>query len=175
MSNDTIDLLKVLVVTFLVMAVATAFLFLLGDTFQTYGGNLPLIGDLPVYAPPSAVPVLVDIRWLVVIGATFLVASGLVLLAWSATLDMALLVFAKAVTVAITALFGIFAGTWVYMRLMEGTELSLASLNRLGVALIAFFVFSTVLRTASLRGTGPLRFLIGIGLIVLGPILLASF
>jgi hypothetical protein len=175
MSNDTIDLLKVLVVTFLVMALATAVLFFLGEAFQTYGGSLPLIGDLPAYNPPAAVPVLVDTRWLVVVGAAFLVASGLVLLAWSGTLDMAMLVFAKAVTVLISALFGIFAGTWLFMRVSEGTELSLASLNRLGIALVVFFVFSTVLRTPNLRASGALRFFIAAVLIVLGPILLASF
>jgi hypothetical protein len=174
MSNDTTDLLKVLVVTFVLMALATALLFLIGEAFQTYGSGLPLIGDLPAYQPPSAVPVLVDTRWLVIVGAAFLVANGLVLLGWSGTLDMAMLIFAKAVTVLIAAMFGMFAGTWGFMRLTQGSELSLLSLNRLGIALVVFFIFSTILRTPNLRSGGPMRFVIAAGLILLGPILLVS-
>lgn len=174
MSQDTIDLLKVIVVTFLLMSAATLLMFYTAFALRTYGGNLPVLGDLPAYDPPSAVPVLVDTRFLVVLGAAFVTASGIGLALWSATVDMALLVFAKAVTLLISATFGIFAGTWAYMRLAESTELSLASLNRLGIALVLFFIFSTVLRTSNLRAGGALRFVAAAGLVVLGPILLVS-
>jgi len=174
MSQDTVDLVKVMVVTFLAFAIGALALFFVGAALRDYGGSLPVIGDLRPYEPPSAIPVIVDTRGLVVVGAVFLAASGLALAAWSATLDMALLVFAKAVTVLVSAAFGIFAGTWGYMRVTEGAELSLASLNRLAIALVLFFVFSTVLRNANLRGTGPMRFVVAVVLVVLGPILLAS-
>jgi hypothetical protein len=174
MSQDTIDLLKVMVVAFVLFAAGALALFFVSAALREYGGSLPVIGNLRAYDPPSAIPVIVDMRWVVVVGATFLTASGLALAAWSATLDMALLVFAKAVTVLIAAAFGIFAGTWGYMRLTQGSELSLMSLNRLAIALVAFFVFSTLLRNANLRGTSPMRFVAAIVLVVLGPILLAS-
>jgi hypothetical protein len=71
-------------------------------------------------------------------------------------------------------MFGMFAGTWGFTRLTRGTELSLLSLNRLGIALVVFFIFSTILRTPNLRSGGPMRFVIAAGLILLGPILLVS-
>lgn len=175
MTQDTIDLIKVMVVTFLALALGTVAMFFVASLLRTYGGDLPVIGDLRAYDPPAAIPVIVDIRLFVVLGASFLTASGLALAAWSATLDMALLVFAKAITVLISAAFGIFAGTWAYMRLFTGSELSLMSLNRPAIALVAFFVFSTLMRNANLRGIGPLRYLVAALLVLLGPILLASF
>ena len=174
MSQDTIDLLKAMVVIVLVFALSTLVMLYLLFAYRTFGGNLPVIGSLPSYEPPAAIPLLVDVRWLVVLGATFLTGSGLTLILTSQTMDMAMLIFAKAMTLIITAAFGIFGGIWLYMRLSAGSELSLASLNRLAIALVIFFVLASVLRLSSLRASGALRFAIAAGLILLGPIVLVS-
>jgi hypothetical protein len=174
MTQDTIDLLKVMIVVLVLMAVASLGLFYLGDLLRTYGQGLPVIGGLPTYAPPDVVPMLVDVRSFVVLGATFLVAAGIATILTSNTIDMALLLLAKAVAVLISAHLGIFAGTWAYMRLTAGSDLALVSLNRIGIALVAFLVFSSVLRTSNLRAMGLVRYPIALILILLGPIVLVS-
>lgn len=169
MSRDTVDLIKVVLVVFALAAVAIVVVLYLGFLLRTYGAGLPVISDLPRYEPPAAIPVVVDTRLLILVGAVFLTASGLALIVASETLDMALAVLAKAVTVVIAAGFGIFAGTWAYMRLSAGTDLSLLSLNRLAIGLLLFFLFATVLSNRAMRQWGPMRFVAAAVLIALGP------
>lgn len=172
MTQDLVDLLKVMLVTALLAAASALVLFGVIALVRQYGASLPLIGDAAGYAPPSAVPVLVDMRFLIVLGAVFLTASGLALVLTSTTLDTALLILAKAVCVLLSAGLGIFAGTWLFMRLTEGTELSLTSLNRPAIALLVFLLFASVLRNAALRSLGTLRLVAALGLVLLGPVVL---
>ncbi|GHA11234.1 hypothetical protein GCM10007989_01930 [Devosia pacifica] len=174
MSQDTIELVKVLLVTALIMLVGTLALFYLLLGIATFGQDLPVIGDLAPYAPTDMIPQLVDMRPFVVVGAVFLVVCGLTLMLSSLTLDMATALFAKAAAMLLAAHFGIFAGTWLFVRLSSGNELSIASLNRPGIALLAFFAFATIFRNAALRGLGAMRFAIAVLLILLGPVVLVS-
>jgi hypothetical protein len=94
------------------------------------------------------------------------------LVLFSQTIDMALLITSKAVTVVITALLGFVAGHMVYLQLTEGTALALQPMTPVFIALAAFLVLSTALSVQSLRRLGNLRFVVAAGLVVLGPMLL---
>ena len=174
MSQDTIDLAKAMVATCALFAVSTLALLYLIVAYRLFGGNLPVIGSLPDYQPGAAVPMLMETRFLVQLGATLLMGSGLALILTSVTVDMAILIFAKAMTLLVTAMFGMLAGTWGYVRLTSGSELGLSGINRLAIALIVFFLLASVLRLSTFRAWGLGRFIAAIAMILLAPILLVS-
>lgn len=174
MSQDTIDLIKVMVVSLLIFAISTIAIVYLLVVFRTYGGSVPVIGKLPSLDLGAIIPALAETRLLVILGAMFVMASGISLILTSVTIDMAMLIIAKAMTLLITAMFGVLAGLWGYVRLSQGTELALPGINRLGIALIVFFVLSSVLRNATFRGWGAMRFVAAAAMIILAPVLLVS-
>ena len=174
MSQDTIDLVKAMLAIFLVFAISTLAILYLLVAYHLFGGNLPVIGSLPPYQPNAIVPMLMETRVLVVLGATLLMGSGLALILTSVTIDMAILIFAKAMTLLVTAMFAIIAGHWGYVRLSSGGELGLPGLNRLGIALIVFFLLASVLRLATFRAWGVGRIIAAIGMILLAPVLMVS-
>ncbi|QQR40690.1 hypothetical protein [Devosia rhizoryzae] len=172
MSKDTTDLLKVLAIT-LVLFAATTLVMLYGIALLAqYGANLPMVGSLPLNAPPELIPLLADSRVFTTLAAVHVTATGLALIVAIGMLDMALLITAKAVAVVIAALLGFALGHMIYLQLTENTQLNLNPLLPSLVALIGFLVLSTVLAVAALRGLGNLRFVVGLGLVVLGPVLL---
>lgn len=174
MSQDVIDLIKAMLAIFVVFALATLAILYLLVGYRIFGGNLPVIGDLPAYQPGAAVPMLVDPRVLILLGATLVMASGLALIITSMTVDMAILIFAKAMTLLVIAMFAIIAGQWAFLRLSAGTEMGLPGINRLGIALIVFFLLASMLRLATFRAWGIGRFIAAIAMILLAPVLLVS-
>ena len=172
MSQDTLDLLKVLVATALVFVISTLVMLYVIYLLAQYGGNLPMIGSLPLRAPPEMVPMLADNRIFSTLAAVHVTATGLALLISSNTIDMALLITAKAVAVLITALLGFVGGHMVYLQLTEGTAFALSPLTPAFVALAAFLVLSSFLSVPSLRQLGNLRFAVAIAGILMGPMLL---
>ncbi|MFD2649752.1 hypothetical protein ACFSX5_18350 [Devosia albogilva] len=172
MSQDTIDLLKVLVATALVFAGGTLVMLYVIFLLAQYGANLPMIGALPLQAPPELVPVLVDSRVFPTLAAVHVTASGIALLLASHTIDSALLIAAKAVAVVITALIGFAGGHMIYLQLNESTPVALNALAPALIALAGFFVLSTWLSVGNLRQLGNLRFVVGVAAILLGPTLL---
>jgi len=175
MSQDTIDLIKAMLAIFLLFAISTLAMLYLLLAYRLYGGNLPVINALPAYQPGGAVPLLVGVQPLVVLGATLMMASGLTLILTSMTLDMGILIFAKAMTLLVTGMAGIIAGHWGYVRLSSGQELGLAGINQLGIALLVFFLLASILRLATFRAWGVYRFVAAIAMILLAPVLLVSF
>lgn len=172
MSKDFIDLLKVLLATALVFAVSTLVMLYVIYLFAQYGANLPMVGSLPLNAPPEMVPMLADNRLFTTLAAVHVTASGLALLINSNTIDMALLITSKAVAVVITALLGFVGGHMIYLQLTENTAFALAPLTPVAVVLVAFLVLSSVLSVYSLRQLGNLRFVVAIAMVVMGPMLL---
>lgn len=172
MSQDTMDLLKVLTVTVLLFAGSTLAMLYGIALFAQYGADLPMIGSLPLALPPEMIPLLAESRIFAVLGAVHVIASGFALLLTSNTVDMALLITAKAATVIITALLGFAGGHIIYLQLTENTPLALSGLTPALVALVAFLVLSSFLSVQSLRRLGNLRFPIAVALIVLGPALM---
>ena len=172
MSQETTDLLKVLAVTLLVFAGSTLVMLYGILLLAQYGANLPMVGSLPLNAPPELVPVLVGTGVFATLAAVHVTASGIALLLTSNTIDMALLITAKAVTVVIMALLGFAGGHMIYLQLTENTALNLNPLLPAIVGLIGFLVLSTLLSVPALRRLGNLRFAIGVGLIIMGPLLL---
>lgn len=172
MSKDTTDLLKVLAVTLLVFAGSTLVMLYAILLLSRYGANLPMVGSLPLNAPPELVPLLADSRVFSTLAAVHVTASGVALLLTSNTIDMSLLIAAKAVSVVIVALLGFVGGHMVYLQITESTPVNLNPLMPSFVALAAFFVLSSFLSVPALRALGNLRFVVGIGLIILGPLLL---
>lgn len=172
MSQDTTDLLKVLAVT-LVLFAGTTLVMLYGIALLAqYGANLPMVGSLPLNAPPELIPLLADSRVFTTLAAVHVTATGLALLVAINTLDMALLITAKAVAVVIAALLGFAVGHMVYLQLTENTALNLNPLLPSLVALIGFLVLSTLIAVPELRRLGNLRFVVGLALVILGPLLL---
>ena len=172
MSQDTTDLLKVIAVT-LVLFAATTLVMLYGIALLAqYGANLPMVGSLPLNAPPELIPLLADSRVFTTLAAVHVTATGLALLVAIGTVDMALLITAKAVTVVIAALLGFAVGHMVYLQLTENTQLNLNPLLPSLIALLGFLVLSTALSVPGLRRLGNLRFVVGLGLVILGPLLL---
>ncbi|KKB09699.1 hypothetical protein [Devosia chinhatensis] len=172
MSQDTTDLLKVLAVTLLVFAGSTLVMLYVILLLAQYGANLPMVGSLPLYAPPEIVPLLVGSGVFATLAAVHVTASGIALVLTSNTIDMALIITAKAVTVVIMALLGFAGGHMVYLQLNENTALNLNPLLPALIALVGFFVLSTMLSVPALRRFGNLRFVLGLAAIVLGPMLL---
>jgi hypothetical protein len=172
MSQDTMDLLKVMAATLLVFMASTLVMLYAIYLLAQYGANLPMVGALPLNAPPEMVPLLARNGVFATLAAVHVTATGLALLVASTTIDMALLITAKAVTVVITALLGFAGGHMVYLQLTENTALNLSPLTPALVALAGFFILSTLLSVPQLRRLGGIRFVIGIALAVLGPLLL---
>lgn len=174
MSNDSVDLLKVLAVTALVFAAGTLVLLYVMLLWSQYGVNMPVIGSLPLQAPPEMVPPLADNRLFTTLAAAHVTALGLALLMTSNTVDMALLISSKAVTVVISALLGFVGGHMIFLQLNEGRAFSLGPLTALAIALVGFWVLSTFLSVQNLRQLGNLRFVVALGLLLLGPVLLVA-
>ncbi|WIY54251.1 hypothetical protein O9Z70_06945 [Devosia sp. YIM 151766] len=172
MSQDTTDLLKVLAVTLLIFAGSTLIMLYAILLLAQYGANLPMVGSLPLHAPPELVPILAGSGVFATLAAVHVTASGLALLLNSNTIDMALLITAKAVTVVIMALIGFAGGHMIYLQLTENTALNLNLLLPALIALVGFLALSTLVSVPALRRLGNLRFVLGIGAIVLGPLLL---
>ena len=172
MSQDSIDLLKVLAATALVFAAGTLVMLYVIYLLSQYGADLPMIGSLPLTAPPEMVPLLANSQLFATLAAAHVTAMGLALLLTSQTIDMALLITSKAVAVVITALIGFAGGHMIYLQLNERTALNLQALTPALIALVAFLVLSSVLSIPSLRQLGNLRFVVAIGLILIGPMLL---
>jgi hypothetical protein len=172
LSQDLTDLLKVLAATALVFAASTLVMLYVIYLLAQYGANLPMVGSLPLNAPPEMVPMLADNRLFTTLAAAHVTAAGLALLLTANTIDMALLITSKAVAVVITALLGFVGGHMVYLQLTEGTRFALEPLAPAAIALLAFLVLSSVLSVQNLRGLGNLRFVVAIGMIVMGPMLL---
>lgn len=172
MSQDTIDLLKVLVATALVFAAGTLAMLYVIFLLAHYGANLPMIGALPLQAPPELVPLLVDSRVFPTLAAVHVTATGLALLLTSHTVDSALLIAAKAVAVVIAALIGFAGGHMLYLQLNENTSLGVNALVPALIALAGFFILSTWLSVRTLRQLGNLRFVAAVAAILLGPVLL---
>jgi hypothetical protein len=171
-SQDSIDLLKVLAATALVFAAGTLVMLYVIYLLSQYGADLPMIGSLPLTAPPEMVPLLANTQLFATLAAAHVTAMGLALLLTSQTIDMALLITSKAVAVVITALIGFAGGHMIYLQLNERTALNLQALTPALIALVAFLVLSSVLSIPSLRQLGNLRFVVAIGLILIGPMLL---
>jgi len=171
-SQDSIDLLKVLAATALVFAAGTLVMLYVIYLLSQYGADLPMIGSLPLTAPPEMVPLLANSQLFATLAAAHVTAMGLALLLTSQTIDMALLITSKAVAVVITALIGFAGGHMIYLQLNERTALNLQALTPALIALVAFLVLSSVLSIPSLRQLGNLRFVVAIGLILIGPMLL---
>ncbi len=172
MTQETTDLLKVLAVTLLVFAGSTLVMLYGIYLLAQYGANLPMVGSVPLNAPPELVPILVGSGVFATLAAVHVTASGLALLLTSNTIDMALLIAAKAVTVVIMALLGFAVGHMIYLQLTENAALNLNPLLPAIIGLAGFLVLSTMLSVPALRGLGNLRFAVGVGLVVLGPLLL---
>lgn len=172
MSQDTTDLLKVLAVTLLVFAGGTLVMLYTIFLLAHYGANLPMVGALPLAAPPEMLPLLAQSQVFSTLAAVHVTSMGIALLLTSTTIDAALLIAAKAVTVVITAMLGFAVGHMVYLQLTESTPLNLNTLAPALLLLLAFFVLSTLANLAAFRRLGNLRFVVGVGLVVLGPLLL---
>jgi hypothetical protein len=172
LSQDTGELLKVLFATALVFAVGTLAMLYLILLFAQYGGDLPMVGSLPLSAPPEMVPLLADTELFSTLAAVLVTASGLALVLTSTTIDMALLITAKAGAVIVAALLGFVGGHMIYLQLTEQTAIALQPVTPAVLALLGFLVLSSLLSVQSLRRFGALRFPIAIVLVVLGPILL---
>ncbi|MEQ8594136.1 MAG: hypothetical protein RIC04_10690 [Parvibaculum sp.] len=172
MSQETTDLLKVLAVTLLVFAASTLVMLYGILLLAQYGADLPMVGSLPLNAPPELVPVLTGSGVFATLAAVHVTGSGIALLLTSTTIDMALLIISKAVTVVIMALLGFAGGHMVYLQITENAALNLNPLLPALVGLIGFLVLSTALSVPALRRLGNLRYAVGIGLIILGPLLL---
>ncbi len=56
MSQDTIDLLKVLAAVLLVFATSTLVMLYVIFLMAQYGANLPMVGAVPLFAPPELIP-----------------------------------------------------------------------------------------------------------------------
>ena len=172
MSQDSIDLLKVLAATALVFAVSTLVMLYLILLLAQYGAGLPVIGSLPVATPPEMVPFLANNQIVVTLAAVHVTAMGLALVLTSGTVDMTLLIVSKAITVIITALLGFVGGRMIFLQLTENASIALQPLTPAVVALIGFFVLSSLLSVQNLRELGPLRFAAALALVLAGPMLL---
>ena len=170
MSQDIIDLLKVLAATLVTFAASTLVMLYVIYLLAQYGANLPMIGAVPLSAPPEMVPLLARNQILPTLAAVHVTATALVLNAH--TIDMALLITAKAVTVVVTALLGFVVGHMIYLQLTEGAAIQLGPLSPVFIALLGFLVLSSWLSVPNLRPLGNLRFIVAAGMILLGPLLL---
>lgn len=174
MSQGSLDLLKVLAVTALTFAVGTLVMLYVILLLARYGANLPMIGSLPLSAPPEMVPLLADNRLFTTLAAVHVTVTGLALLITSNTIDMGLLIVSKAVTVVITALLGFVGGHMAFLQITEGTAFALSPLTPVAIVLVGFWVLSTILSVPTLRQLGNLRFVVAVALVLLGPLVLVA-
>lgn len=172
MSQDTMDLLKVLAAVLVVFAASTLVMLYVIYLLAQYGANLPMVGALPLTAPPELIPLLAQNQVFATLAAVHVTATGLALILMSNTIDMALLITAKAVTVVITSLLGFAGGHMIYLQLTENTPLSASGIAPAVIALAGYFLLSTMLSVQTLRGLGNLRFAVAVGLVLIGPMLL---
>lgn len=172
MSQDTMDLLKVLAAVLLVFAASTLAMLYVIYVMAQYGANLPMIGAVPLFAPPELIPLLAQNQVFTTLAAVHVTATGIALALTSNTIDMALLITAKAVTVVITSLIGFAGGHMIYLQLNENTPLTASGIAPALIALVGYFLLSTALSVPALRQLGNLRFVIAIGSILIGPMLL---
>lgn len=172
MSQDTMDLLKVLAAVLVVFAASTLVMLYVIYLLAQYGANLPMVGALPLSAPPELIPLLAQNQVFATLAAVHVTATGLALILMSNTIDMALLITAKAVTVVITSLLGFAGGHMIYLQLTENTPLSASGIAPAVIALAGYFLLSTMLSVQNLRGLGNLRFAVAVGLVLIGPMLL---
>ncbi|MDV3250738.1 hypothetical protein DevBK_05260 [Devosia sp. BK] len=172
MSQDTMDLIKVLAAVLLVFAASTVVMLYIIYLMAQYGANLPMVGAVPLTAPPELIPLLAQNQVFATLAAVHVTATGIALALASNTLDTALLITAKAVTVVITSLIGFAGGHMIYLQLNENTPLSASGIAPALIALAGYFVLSTALSVPSLRQLGNLRFAVAVGLVLLGPLLL---
>lgn len=172
--NDTIDLLKVMLVGALLMAAGAICLFGLAHLAMNVGLSIDWIATFGALDPAGSAPLLADIRPLALFGSIFLAASGLALLVTSATLDMGLILLAKTIAVLTASYLGIIMGIWGYLRLAHGTQMPLEGLNRLVIVLVLAVLFAGVFSNASLRRAGWGRLALALGLIAAAPIVLSS-
>lgn len=172
MSQDTMDLLKVLAAVLVVFAASTLVMLYVIYLLAQYGANLPMVGALPLTAPPELIPLLAQNQVFATLAAVHVTATGLALILMSNTIDMALLITAKAVTVVITSLLGFAGGHMIYLQLTENTPLSASGIAPAVIALAGYFLLSTMLSVQNLRGLGNLRFAVAVGLVLIGPMLL---
>ncbi len=163
---------KVLAATLVTFASSTLVMLYVIYLLAQYGANLPMIGSLPLNAPPEMVPLLARNQILPTLAAVHVTATGLALLLTAHTIDMALLITAKAVTVVVTALLGFVVGHMIYLQLTESAAIYLAPLTPVFVALLGFLVLSSFLSVPSLRQLGNLRYVIAVGMVLVGPLLL---
>ena len=174
MSQDSIELVKVWVARALLFAVGTLAMLYVIVLLRQYGADLPVIGDLPLASPPEMVPLLADPRLFITLVAAHVSASGIALVLASQTIDMALLIAAKAMTVLVVALLGCWGGQTAYEQFSDGAAISTAGLVPMAVALAAFAALSTVLSVASLRALGNLRFLVALAALLAAPLILVA-
>ncbi|HEY8577201.1 MAG TPA: hypothetical protein VIL88_12780 [Devosia sp.] len=172
MSQDFTDLLKVLATTALVFAVGTLVMLYVILLLSTYGADLPMVGSLPLSAPPEMVPLLANNQIFTTLAAAHVTSAGIALLLTSRSIDMALLIASKAVAVVITALLGFIVGHMVFLQLTERTAFTLGPLTPTILVLAGFMVLSSLLSVQNLRQFGKLRFLAGAAMILAGPMLL---
>ncbi|MCS6759249.1 MAG: hypothetical protein MO852_09800 [Candidatus Devosia euplotis] len=172
MSQDTIDLLKVLAAMLVTFAASTLVMLCVIYLLAQYGVNLPMIGSLPLTAPPEMVPLLARNQILPTLAAVHVAATGLALLLTAHTINMALVITPKAVTVVVTALLGFAVGYMIYPQLTEGAAINLGPLNPAFFVLIGFLLLLSFLSVPSLRQLGNLRYVVGIGMVLVGPLLL---
>ena len=172
MSQDTMDLLKVLAAVLVVFAASTLVMLYVIYLLAQYGANLPMVGALPLTAPPELIPLLSQNQVFSTLAAVHVTATGLALILMSNTTDMALLITAKAVTVVITSLLGFAGGHMIYLQLTENTPLTASGIAPAVIALAGYFLLSTMLSVQTLRGLGNLRFAVAVGLVLIGPMLL---
>ena len=172
MSQDSIDLLKVLVATALVFAASTLLLLYVILLGSRYGSSWPVVGAVLPIAVPDIGPLIANVRMFIVLATVQVTAMGVALLLTSHTIDTALLITSKAVTVVIVASLGAVGGHAIYSQLNDGAILNLAALGPALIALAAFLVLSSVLSVQSLRQLGQLRFLVGVVMILIAPLLL---
>lgn len=172
MSQDTMDLLKVLAAVLVVFAASTLVMLYVIYLLAQYGANLPMVGALPLTAPPELIPLLAQNQVFSTLAAVHVTATGLALILMSNTIDMALLITAKAVTVVITSLLGFAGGHMIYLQLTENTPLTASGIAPAVIALAGYFLLSTMLSVQTLRGLGNLRFAVAVGLVLIGPMLL---
>lgn len=172
MSQDIIDLFKVLAATLVVFAVSTLLMLYVILLLAQYGADLPMVGALPLTAPPELVPLLAESQVFATLGAVHVTATGLALVIDSRMIDSALLITAKAIAVVIVALIGFSIGHMVFLQFTENASLFLAPLTPAAVALAAFLVLASVMSLSNLRRLGNLRFLAAAVLVIVGPLLL---
>jgi len=166
------DLLKVLAAVLVVFAASTLVMLYVIYLLAQYGANLPMVGALPLTAPPELIPLLAQNQVFSTLAAVHVTATGLALILMSNTIDMALLITAKAVTVVITSLLGFAGGHMIYLQLTENTPLTASGIAPAVIALAGYFLLSTMLSVQTLRGLGNLRFAVAVGLVLIGPMLL---